>query len=92
MVIFNDSAHDGQAEARAPLFCGEVGKEQALLQFSCNAVAGIANHDFDGVTACDHSRGDVNLAQSRAHHGFSGVVQKIRQRSLDGFGVSHHFG
>src|ERR1700676_4723199 len=92
MMIFNNSAHDSQAKSRSPLFCGEVGKEQALFQLSRNAMAGVANHDFDGVAACDHSRGDVNLAQSRAQHRFCGIVQQICECPLDSLWVSHHFG
>src|ERR1700730_19454208 len=49
MMIFDDAAHDRQAEARAAPLGREIRQEKLLLEFASNAVPGVGDGDLHGA-------------------------------------------
>src|SRR5258706_5031468 len=51
MMLFDDAAHDRQAQPGSALSRREIRQEELFLQFAGHTMAGICNGDFDSVTA-----------------------------------------
>src|SRR5258706_837548 len=51
MMLFDDAAHDRQAQSGSALSGGEIRQEELFLQLAGHAMAGICDGDFDPVTA-----------------------------------------
>ena len=89
-MVFNDAADNGQTQARAALLGGEVRQEKSFFQFLSDSMAGIGDRDFDGIPAGHQRSGNLNFAHQRVLHGLGGIVYKIGQGALDGFGIGHN--
>src|SRR5215831_8865583 len=61
LMVFNNTAHNGQAQTGAAFLGGEVGKEQTLLHLAVDAMAGVSHRDLNGVFVVGQGGGDVNL-------------------------------
>src|SRR5271165_3255970 len=77
MVIFDNPADDGQAEARAPLLGGKIRQEEFFFELASHTVAGVGNRDLDGVAA-RHQRGrNLNLAYDGILRSLGGIVHQV---------------
>ncbi len=56
MVVFHNSAHNGQAQPRAALLGGKVRQEQSFLNVARDSLPGVGDNQFDGIAA-GHQRG-----------------------------------
>src|SRR5580704_5200032 len=87
VMIFHNAAYDGEAEASAAFFGGEIGQKKFLFQFAGHAVAGVGDGNLDGVAAGDERSGNLDLADHRVLQRFGGVVDQVGDGALDGLAV-----
>src|SRR5579864_2475042 len=92
VMVFDDTAHNGQSQAGAAFLGGKVGKKQLLLQFSGYAMSAIGDRDLNGVSSGDQCGCDFDFADQRILQGFSGVVHKIGDGAFHRLGINHHLG
>ena len=85
-MFLDDVAHDGEAEAGAAAFGGEVGQEKFLTVLGGDAGSGIGDGEFDGFGS-GRGGGDEEAAQGAILHGFGGVVDEIDDDALDLVGI-----
>src|SRR5947208_2665331 len=65
VVVFDDAAHDSEAEPGAALLCGEIRQEEFFFQFGSDTVSGVSNHHLYGLAAFEDGGSDVDLADER---------------------------
>src|SRR5215831_7166729 len=61
MMVFDDTAHDGQSQASTPLLGGEIRKEELFFYLAIDAGAGIRYCNLQSVLALHQCRRDVDL-------------------------------
>src|SRR5438270_6343826 len=91
-MVLNDTADDSQPQPGSSFLSGEVWQKKPFLQFLCDAVAGIGDGDFYGISAGYQQGRDLNLTYQRALHSLSGVIYQIGQCALDRLRIRHHVG
>src|SRR5215831_5427579 len=62
MMVFDDTAHDGQSQASTPLLGGEIRKEELFFYLPIDAGACICYGNLQSVLAVHQCRGYVDLA------------------------------
>ncbi len=87
VVLGDDAAGNGKAEAGAAFLGGKVRKEEALFIFGRDSVAGVGDFDLNRVAVFVHGGGDGEVADGGAFHGFGGVVDEIGEDAAEEFGV-----
>ena len=92
VMLGDDAAGDGQAEAGTAIFRGEMRKEKFVLVFGRDAVAGVGDFDFDRLAVACEPRDHGNGAKSGALEGFGGIVDKIDDDAANELGVGLHDG
>src|SRR6266576_3265033 len=92
LMVFDDAAHDGQAQTGAALLGGEIRQKEFFLQFLGHSVTGVGDSNLHGIATGDETGGDSDFAQQRALHGLGGIVHQVCQGALDGIRISHHLG
>src|SRR5579864_6398486 len=91
MMIFDDAAHNRQAEARAALLSGEIRQEKPLLEFASDAVPGVGDGDLDGIASRHQGSRNFNFAHHRILRRLGRVVHQIGYGALDCLAVGHYF-
>ncbi len=82
VVVGNDIVYDGEPQARAAAFGGEVRQEQPLLVLGGNAAASVGDDQVDGIAgAC--LRDDFEILHQRILHGLRGVIHEIHHYALE---------
>src|SRR5579864_235532 len=65
VVIFNDPAHDGEAEAGAPLLRRKIWQEQPLFGFLGNTLTAVGHADLNRIAGGNEGGRNFDLL----HHG-----------------------
>src|SRR5579864_3507148 len=87
VMFADDAAGDGEAEARATIFCGEMRQEKFVFILGRNAVTCVSNFDFDGVALPRGTRGDGDGAKRRAFQSLGGIVDQIYNNAAQQFRI-----
>src|SRR4051812_15198518 len=86
VMLFDDAANDGQSKASSTLFRREIRKEEFFFDVRRDAMAAVGDYDLHHVAAAKDGRRYLNFPDHRFTHGFGGVVDKVRECTLQRIG------
>src|ERR1017187_4214710 len=90
MMIFHDTAHNGQAQAGTALLGREIGQEEFFFEFAGHTVTRVGDHNFYRVAARHQGSRNLNLTYYGILRRPGSIVHEVGPGALDRLAVSHH--
>ena len=91
-VLSDDASGDGETEAGAAIFGGEMREKEFVFVLWGNAVAGVGDDNFDGIEIGFRTSFDGDIFNEGGFEGFGGVVNEIDDDAAEQWSVGANRG